>query len=475
MPGFGAPSRRPEGCRAFQRRAMALCRAPTAKFSLLTRRESSGYRETLRSGFCTFRRTCHDSELPLPRDERACYHAVPRFKTFQRAVIAEIGMFQSFRLGWWVVLPDGTETLPLNRRKFKRRSGRPCGVYGRTLLHALCTVWVLCVLALTGCTGGAENPAGGLAAGNDGEKKYTIAVIPKGTTHVFWKSVHYGAAQAEKELGNVKIIWKGPLSEADREFQIDLVGQFVALGVDGICLAPLDARSLVDAVAQAKDAGIPTVIFDSALENEDIIVSYVATDNYQGGALAARRIGELLAGDTEAAADFPANAILLRYAVGSESTEQREQGFLETLEKEYPQVTVVSSDQYSGTSPESALDKAQQLLYKYRGEAGGIFGVCEPNADGILGALEQAELTGKVMFVGFDPNEKMVQALQQNHMQGIVLQDPVKMGYLAVKTMAAHLAGEEVEKRISTGEYIATPENMDDPEIHKLLHPNVFD
>jgi ABC-type sugar transport system substrate-binding protein len=167
----------------------------------------------------------------------------------------------------------------------------------------------------------------------------------------------------------------------------------------------------------------------------------------------------------------PSGVILLRYSPGSESTMQREQGFLDTLAKEFPQIHVLSSDQYSGTTPESSLDKAQQLIVKYCDRIDGIFAVCEPNANGVLGALEEAGLAGRVKFIGFDPNERMVQALGDGRMHGIVLQDPVTMGYQAVKMMVSHLQGTTVEKRISTGEHMATPENMDEPQMQKLLNP----
>jgi ribose transport system substrate-binding protein len=139
------------------------------------------------------------------------------------------------------------------------------------------------------------------------ETKYTIAVIPKGTTHEFWRSVHHGAHTAAEELGNVKIIWKGPLSEGDREGQINVVQDFITRKVDGICLAPLDARALVPVVDEAKAAGIPTVIYDSDLDDGGKLkISYVATDNFAGGALAARRIGTLLSKSTPAASDADA-------------------------------------------------------------------------------------------------------------------------------------------------------------------------
>jgi ribose transport system substrate-binding protein len=318
---------------------------------------------------------------------------------------------------------------------------------------------LVCLIVLAvGCSGAGSN-----VRSADGAKKYRIAVIPKGTTHVFWKSVHAGALRAAEELGNVEIDWKGPLLENDRERQINVVADFVAQGIDGIVLAPLDSTALVPSVRDAKREGIPTVIFDSGLDDESIIVSYVATDNFRGGALAAREIGRRLGGK--------GNVILLRYNVGSESTEQRERGFLETLAKEFPGVVVLSKDQYSGTTPLEAQNKALQLLNQYGDRLDGMFAVCEPDTVGVLGALEQEELAGKVTFIGFDPSPLLVDAMAAGKIQGIVLQDPVAMGYLGVKTMVAHLEGEKVDRRISTGEVMATGENMDEPQIHALLHP----
>jgi ABC-type sugar transport system substrate-binding protein len=166
--------------------------------------------------------------------------------------------------------------------------------------------------------------------------------------------------------------------------------------------------------------------------------------------------------------------VLLRYNPGSESTEQREKGFLETLAKEFPQVNVISSDQYAGTTPEAALDKATDVLNKYRGRVTGIFAVCEPNATGLLGALENTGLAGTVKAVVFDPNAALIKGMTDGKLHGIVLQDPVKMGYLGVKTMVAHLEGKPVERRIVTGVYVATSKNMTDDAMKKLLEPAQF-
>jgi len=317
-----------------------------------------------------------------------------------------------------------------------------------------------CALVLAGCESGSHSSAN---KGNGGGPRYRIAVIPKGTTHEFWRAVHAGAAQAADKLGDTEIIWKGSQLESDREGQIAVVQSFITQHVSGICLAPNDSQALVEYVDQAVQEKIPVVIFDSGLKDESKIVTYVATDNYNGGVIAARRMGEVLKGQ--------GNAILLRYFPGSESTERREQGFLETLQKEFPKIDVISSDQYSGTTPEESLTKATQVLNKYKKEVNGLFAVCEPNASGCLGALEQTELDGKICFIAFDPNAALIRGLESKKVQGIVLQDPVKMGYEAVMSMHKHLQGEKVPKRIDTGSTVATPENISEPHIQQLLKP----
>ncbi len=319
-----------------------------------------------------------------------------------------------------------------------------------------------------GCSdGGKSNTQGIDAAGGAGQAKIRLAVIPKGTTHEFWKSVHAGAEQAARELGNVQIFWKGPLLENDRVGQITVVEDFITKQVDGIVLAPLDSQALVEYVKQAAESDIPVVIFDSGLDDATHTVSYVATDNYAGGKLAAQRMGEVLNGKGD--------VILLRYTTGSESTTQREQGFLDELKSAFPNINVISSSEFCGTTPETSLDKAMQVLQKYSDEVDGVFAVCEPNATGVLGALRELQMAGNVKFVAFDPNADLIEGMQDGQVDGIVLQDPVTMGYESVIAMVRHLRGEKVKERISTGENVATPQNMDSPEMQELLKPAQFE
>jgi len=318
-----------------------------------------------------------------------------------------------------------------------------------------CAVLAVAVAAAVGCGKSGEKKAGG-------GKKFTVAVIPKGTTHEFWKSIHAGAIKASREFG-VDIIWKGPLREDDREEQSQIVENFVSSGVSAIVLAPLDDRSLIPAVREAKNRNIPTIIIDSGLQ-ENFHASFVATDNYKGGCLAAERLGELLKGK--------GNIIMLRYQEGSASTTAREKGFVETIASKFPAIKFLSENQYAGATTETAYAASENLLNRFK-SPDAIFTPNESSTFGCLRALQDRGLAGKIVFVGFDSSPKLVEALEKKEIQGLVLQNPFNMGYLGVKTAVSVFRGEPYETRIDTGVTIATPGNMNDPDIRQLLIPDL--
>lgn len=298
------------------------------------------------------------------------------------------------------------------------------------------------------------------------DKTYTIAVIPKGTTHEFWKSIHAGAVKAQQELKtrgvNVDIIWKGPLREDDRDQQIQVVENFVARHVSGIVLAPLDSQALVRPVVTAAAAKVPVVIIDSGLKT-DKYRSFIATDNFKGGVLAGEELGRLLGGKGK--------VILLRYAIGSASTEQREAGFLDAIKK-FPGITIVSSDQHAGATREMAYQTSQNLLNRYGREVDGIFVPNESITVAMAKALRDiGRASGKVKLVGFDSGSLSVQDLKNGDVQALVVQNPMRMGYEGVMKIMDVLEGKNVPKRIDTGVVLVTRENMDQPTIQELLHP----
>lgn len=326
--------------------------------------------------------------------------------------------------------------------------------------------YLIAAAVLAGCSGSTEN-VNANAPGGTGEKKLRIAVIPKGATHEFWKSVHDGASKAGEELG-VEIIWKGPLKEDDRDSQIKVVEDFVTEKVDGIVLAPLDDSALRVPVSEATKNGIPVLIIDSDLKGGDT-VSFVATDNEKGGYMAGEALGKLLSGGGKK------KVVMLRYQEGSASTMFREKGFMDAIAK-FPNVEVVSSNQYGGATTETAQKASENLLAAYRNSDGslsidGIFTPNESTTFGMLRVLQDSNWAGKVKFVGFDASAKLIDGLKNGQIDGLILQNPRQMGYLGVKTLVAKLKGGTVEKRIDTGATLVTKANMDTPEVSALLAP----
>ena len=265
-------------------------------------------------------------------------------------------------------------------------------------------------------------------------------MIPKGTTHEFWNAIHAGAVKAERELNakgvKVTITWKGPLREDDREQQVQVVEGFLSQGVSGLVLAPLDEKALVRPVEEAKRAGIPTVVIDSGLASKEI-VSFVATDNVKGGELAADRMGELLGGKGK--------VLLLRYQEGSASTTEREVGFLNRLKAKYPGITLISSDQYAGPTRDTGKRASENLLNRYA-DLQGVFCVNESSTHGMLLALQDIGKAGKISFIGFDASQTFIDAIEAGQMHGLVVQNPMNMGYLGVLRMVDHLQGKPVER-----------------------------
>lgn len=295
---------------------------------------------------------------------------------------------------------------------------------------------------------------------------YKIAVIPKGTTHEFWNAIHAGARKAERELKaegvNLQVIWKGPLREDDREQQIQVVENFVGQRLSGLVLAPLDRRGLVAPVETAVRAKIPVVLIDSDLDSK-APASFVATDNREGGRIAARELGRMLGGK--------GNVIMLRLQVGSASTEAREEGFLEVMRKDFPGIKLLSTDQHGGVTRDTAKRASENLLNRFGRQVNGIFCCNESTGVGMLLALRDAGLAGKVRLVAFDAGETLIAGLRSGHVDGLVAQNPMRMGYLGVKHMVDVLRGRPVPARVDTGVGFVTRANLDAPELAEFVRP----
>ncbi len=323
----------------------------------------------------------------------------------------------------------------------------------RSLAAALAPILLLALLAPPAC-----KPA----ARKDGDKPLTLAVIPMGTTHEFWKAIHAGAETAARKLG-AEIIWKGPLKEDDRNEQIQIVETLTNAGVDALVLTPMDDKALVRPVEEAARLGIPTVIYNSALSGGSP-VAYISTDNYKGGVVAAERVGALLQGK--------GTAILIRVIASVEGSTKREQGFLDTMRSKFPNVRILSDNQYAGVTTETAYQTAENLLSRFP-EVEAIFTPNESTTFGAMRAIEDHGRAGKRIHVGFDSSSKLIEALEAGRLMGRVLQDPFQMGYQSVATAVAHLRRQPYEKTVDTGVFLATPENRNDPLISRLLRPDL--
>ncbi len=303
--------------------------------------------------------------------------------------------------------------------------------------------------------------AGSSAGEGEASGKTQIAVIPKGTTHFFWKSIHAGAEKAAQEL-DVEVIWQGPQKEDDRQMQIQVMQNFISRGVGAIVLAPLDDRSLVPPVKSAVNRDIPVIIIDSDL-NADTYSSFISTDNFKGGQLCAERLAEVLG--------EKGKVIMLRYSEGSASTTNREAGFMDKI-KEYPDIELISDNQYAGATIEKGFQASQNLLNRFP-DVEGIFCPNESATTGMLRALQTAGKSGQVKFVGFDSSETLIKAMKGGELDGLAVQDPFQMGYLGVKTAVSVINGESVEKRVDTGVTMVTPDNLDAPEVDDLINPEL--
>jgi ribose transport system substrate-binding protein len=312
-----------------------------------------------------------------------------------------------------------------------------------------------------------------------GHEEITIVVIPKGMTHEHWQSVRRGAERCAADLLTeeglrVNIIFDGPLRERDAIEQIRILDRRVATGARGIILAPQHSRTMIASVKRADDTGVPVVVIDSGLVDTSHIVKYVATDNYNGGCLAARHLLKVL---REQGKTRP-RLVLFRYAVGSESTEQREKGFEDTVNRECPEVEWVSTDKYAGSTRDSAMREAGPLVLQFQDRMDAIFAPNESSASGTIDVLRSQGLNKKVLVMAFDASKPLLHSIQEGDAVGSILQDPYRMGYLSTWCCVRHILGEDVnahrtQMNFGTGETVVTRDNLSDMTTVGLYDPEV--
>ncbi len=313
---------------------------------------------------------------------------------------------------------------------------------------------LLITLIVLNC--GQKGDTGQQTAANEQSNLPQILVSPKGLVHSFWVTVKSGADSAGKELG-ANVIWKGPTLETDISGQIAIIEDYINKGVDAIVLAACDAKALVNTVKKAAEKNIPVITIDSGLDS-DIPLSFIATDNIAAAMKAADALAELI-GKTGKVACIP-------FIPGAATSNMRESGFLTGI-KNYPDVQVAAI-QYSQSEVGMGMAITEDILTGHP-DLKGIFAANEAGTIGVVQGLKSKNKVGQVRVVGFDAAPNEIQALNEKIIDALIVQDPFKMGYLGVKAALQALKGETVEKRIDTGVYVVTRENINSPELKKLL------
>jgi ribose transport system substrate-binding protein len=295
----------------------------------------------------------------------------------------------------------------------------------------------------------------------------TLAAIPKSTGGEYWETVARGARQAAKELG-VTLKWEGTVTETDIAGQNQIVENMVNLGVQGIALAPLNEKATRHEVEYAVNAGIPVIVFDSAVDG-NAQSSFIATDNHHGGVIGGQELARLI-GDKKGA-----KVMCMRFVQGTGSTEARAAGFIETAKAAGYNV---AADPYPDTGTiEGCKNAAANTLEKFVQDGAlnldGIFAANLYSTIGVASALDDLRKGGvkvNVKFVGFDTSKRLVEDVQAGKIDALVAQNPEKMGYLAVETLYKVVKKETVPKVIDTGTVLVTKDKLaNDPEVRKLV------
>lgn len=304
---------------------------------------------------------------------------------------------------------------------------------------------VLLIVALFSCMGYAQ------------EKIY-IPVLSKGFQHQFWQAVKLGAEQAAAELG-IEITFEGPESEAQVDKQIDMLQTALSKNPSAICLAALDSKAVIPLLEEAKAKGIPVVGFDSGVDS-DIPVATAATDNLAAAALAADKMVELIGGEGEVG--------VIVHDQTSRTGIDRRDGFVNRIKEAYPKVKIVDV-QYGGGDHLRSTDLAKAIMMAHP-NLKGFFGANEGSAIGVLNGVIEMNMQGKIVVIGYDSGKQQMDAIRDGTMAGAVTQNPIGIGYEAVK--AAYLAsqGKQLEKNIDTGFYWFDKDNIDEEHIKALLY-----
>lgn len=309
----------------------------------------------------------------------------------------------------------------------------------------LCTVLV-CAL-LSGC--GADTSA-------DGQHKVTL--VAKSTQTEFWLSVFAGAEAAATEY-NLELTIIGPDTEEDYETQNEMVAQAAQAGTDAIVFSAIDYKNNASAIDEAAQKGVKIVAIDSNVDS-DMVSTYIGTDNYAAGQMAARAALERVDGQLQVG--------IINYDISSANGQERERGAVDALEESgRAQVVGVVN---TLAEAEHAQADTEAMLRDYP-QINVLLAFNEPTSVGAAEAVKELGLSQRVFLVGFDSNVATVDGLQDGAVDALVVQNPYAMGYLGVESAYQLISGYsgDLERVVDTSTQVVDRENLFTMDSQKAL------
>ena len=303
----------------------------------------------------------------------------------------------------------------------------------------------------------AESPSSPSAQAG-GSERYFIPIISKGFQHQFWQAVKLGAERAASELG-VDITFEGPESESQVDKQLEMLQAALDKNPDAVGFAALDSQAAIPLLQQAQQRGIPIIAFDSGVDS-DIPVTTASTDNRAAAALAADKMAELIGGAGEVA--------IIAHDQTSRTGIDRRDGFVDRIKEKYPDIKIVDI-QYGGGDHLKSTDAAKAIMQTHP-NLKGIFGTNEGSAIGVVNAVREMNMAGKIVVIGYDSGKAQIDAIKEGLMAGAITQNPIGIGYETVQAAVKAIKGESLPEHIDTGFFWYDKSNIDDPDTRAVLY-----
>lgn len=304
---------------------------------------------------------------------------------------------------------------------------------------------------LTGC-GGNSNSGSAQGGGSD-SGSYKVGVVLKSLANPFYVTMQEAIEEKGKELG-VEIVLQAPEKETDTEKQMQIMENMITQQVDAIILTPNGSTELAPAVKKCNDAGIPVIVVDTRLdeaamkENSATTVSFIGSDNYYGGQVAAEEMKKAI-GEGKVA--------VLEGVSGHESSVARVNGFNDKA-KELGGLEIVAS-QPADWDQEKGYTVFQNIL-QANPEITGLFAANDMMALGAVKAIEDAGLSDQITVIGFDATDDAKEAIKAGRMLGSIAQSPADMGTTAVETAIEYLEKGSCEEDIAVDVYMLSADNI---------------